>query len=132
MWQTTWTSRCLTAHTLALSHCAVITYLNMTADGGEPLSGDADFEGGPNNCCSPSAALHCLSSCENTGAVGLEMISTGTRSTVSSMPCCPWLASTPPPPLPSPLTGIFSPANFSSNYNWTTDGLMANAGEQLC
>ncbi|PRW58475.1 Spastin [Chlorella sorokiniana] len=47
---------------------SVVTYLNITADGGEPLSGDADFE------------------------------------------------------------GIFAPENFTSSYNWTMDGLMANAG----
>lgn len=85
MWQTNWTSRCLTAHTLALS-LAVVTYLNMTADGGEPLSGDADFEGGPNNCCSASAALHCMSSCESKCAVGLEMISTGLLHSLQHAP----------------------------------------------
>lgn len=37
-------------------------------------------------------------------------------------PCCHS-----PPLTPSPA-GIFAPENFTASYNWTMDGLMANAG----
>ncbi len=63
---------------------------------------------------------------------GMTRSCTGDLPRLSSLPAR-WHSAVchclPPPPC-TMHAGIFGPENFTASYNWTTDGLMANAGEQ--